>query len=305
MKAYLILDCSYLIYRAWHSTQHNEQLKNNEGKRTNAVYGFVNAIHTIHGVFKRKHKFEDIYVLPCFDSSSKNHERTSILDSYKSGRKMPEGLGHQFAMCKEACKTLGLETFIHDEYEADDIIVTFAKQLESVCDPDAGDKVFIVSCDKDMYQVVSETIWSYLPQKNTFVKPEDVLKRYGVYPKHMTMYQAMVGDSCDSIKGIGGIGPKSAPLIIKDKFPEDYPTFKEEIADNQTICKKLEKLKLKFSTLQEPYETNLLLVTLCTEVPMEMDPEALVPLKNDAFHSEDWKEMCSLTFVKPTKVAST
>jgi 5'-3' exonuclease len=112
------------------------------------------------------------------------------------------------------------------------------------------------------------------------------------------MYQAMVGDSCDSIKGVGGIGPKSAPLIIKDKFPEDYPTFKEEITGNQTICKKLEKLKLKFSGLQEPYETNLQLVTLCTEVPMEMEPDSLVPLENDAFHSEDWKEMCSLMFAK-------
>ena len=233
---------------------------------TNAIYGFTNAIRQLYNIIGVRN--DCVKFIACFDSSSKNHKRSEINPEYKSGRVMPEELKHQFDYCKNVCEALDIPVVIHDEYEADDIIATFAKRYAE------EENVVIVTCDKDMFQLIDDNISVYNIIKKTFIHEKQVIEKFGVHPKEMINFQALIGDKCDNIQGIKGIGPKSANVIINafKKDPGDY-------------TKKEEKLMKKFNDNKEVYERNLQLVTLHTNVDIhvELNPFEISSFKNTKY----------------------
>ena len=273
MKAILLLDSSFLIYRAWHSLK-PESFKDSHGNYTNAVYGFTKSIKTLHNIFK---EYSELSMIACFDSNCKNHERKQLHDAYKSVRTVPDGLSHQFKLCENACHALNIPVYYHEAYEADDLIASLSCQLSN-----NKTKVIIVTCDKDMYQLINENVYIFNIIKKVFITKKEVYEKFNVYPDQMIMYQAIVGDSCDNIKGIKGIGAKTAPYLVN--YSHDH------VFDDPKLQRKFSKLVEKFnnSENQEIYQKNIKLVSLIKDIDLGVINVHNSSMKD--FKTESWKK---------------
>ena len=114
-------------------------------------------------------------------------------------------------------------------YEADDLIATYAKQISKL-----GAKVTVISSDKDLMQLVSKDIRLYDPMKNKVIGEKEVIEKFGVKPNQVIDVQSLAGDSSDNIPGVPGIGIKTAAeLINKYKNLDTLLNRASEIKQNK------------------------------------------------------------------------
>ena len=114
-------------------------------------------------------------------------------------------------------------------YEADDLIATYAKKIT-----DAGAKVTVISSDKDLMQLVSNKVRLFDPMKNKVIGEKEVLEKFGVKPKQVIDVQSLAGDSSDNVPGVPGIGIKTAAeLINKYNTLENLLNKASEIPQNK------------------------------------------------------------------------
>lgn len=199
-KVLYIIDASAYIHRAYHAIR---PLSTSTGIPTNAVYGFIKLINKI------KKEQEPDYIAVSFDHPSKNF-RHQLSPTYKANRKeIEQDLIKQMPIAKQAVKAMQLAYFEQEGFEADDIIATLAKKAEK-----QGVKVVIVTGDKDLFQLVNENIHIWNESKNIMYDKEKVFERYGLYPDKIVDMLALMGDSCDNVCGIKGIGEKTAVKLI-------------------------------------------------------------------------------------------
>jgi DNA polymerase-1 len=128
---------------------------------------------------------------------------------------MPEELAAQLPRIREAVEALNLSSLEMEGFEADDIIGTLAKKLEK-----SGMEIWIVSGDKDLFQLVTENVKIYNPQKGSLpperLDRQGVIEKFGVPPERVVDVLALMGDASDNIPGIDGIGPKTALALINE-----------------------------------------------------------------------------------------
>ena len=195
-----LIDGSAFIYRAFHAVA---PLTNAEGFQTNAVFGFVSMLNKL---LKDK---SPSHLAVAFDSRGKVF-RHEMYPEYKANRPpMPEELAAQLPYIKEVVEALGLPSFEMDGIEADDIIGTAALSLG-----DEGNRVIIVSGDKDLLQLVNDRITMWDPMNDRVMDPEGVEHKYQVGPGKLLDCFALIGDSSDNVPGVPGIGPKTASKLI-------------------------------------------------------------------------------------------
>lgn len=200
-KIYLI-DGSAYIYRAYHAVA---PLTNSAGIPTNATFGFINMVRRM---MKEK---EPDYMCVAFDSKGKVFRHT-MYPEYKANRPpMPEDLRPQIEYIKSAVKGYNLCLLEEEEYEADDIIASLAVTFSN-----SGYEIVIVSGDKDLLQLVSDTVVMWDPMKNVIYDPESVEQKYGIPVEKLLDYFALVGDSSDNVPGVPGVGPKTATKLISE-----------------------------------------------------------------------------------------
>jgi DNA polymerase I len=136
--------------------------------------------------------------------------RHALSDSYKTNRPvLPDDFKEQLAQLPEATEAFNVSTMRQPNFEADDLIATYATAAER-----DGHLVTIVSSDKDLMQLVSERVTLYDPVKKESFDIDAVLKRYGVLPSQMVDVQALAGDTVDNVQGVPGIGMKTAASLI-------------------------------------------------------------------------------------------
>lgn len=138
--------------------------------------------------------------------------RTALLPSYKSHRgPKPAGLAEQIALGERVLQALGWPAIRVDGWEADDVIASLATQLNDIA---AG--VVIVSCDKDLVQLLATTqSMIHHPWKGgSYVNAATCLTDFGVKPSQLGDYLALVGDTSDGVPGVTGIGPKKAAELL-------------------------------------------------------------------------------------------
>jgi len=207
-KSLFLIDGSAIFYRAYFAFIRNP-LINSKGENTSATFGFLNSIMKI---IKEE---EPDYIAVVFDTKAPTF-RHKMYPEYKSTRaKMPDDLVEQLPRIREAVEALNLVSMEKEGYEADDIIGTYARQAEK-----QEMNVWIVSGDKDMYQLVSDRVKIYNPSKAS--KPAEKLdadgieKKFGVPPDKVIDMLALMGDASDHVPGIPGIGPKTALALIRE-----------------------------------------------------------------------------------------
>lgn len=199
-KSLYLIDGSGFIFRAYHSLP---PLTNPQGTPVGAVYGFVNMVTKL----LEGHQASHIAVI--FDAGRQTF-RNRIYEAYKANRPpAPEDLIPQFPLVREATVALNLACIELGDYEADDIIATYAKRARA-----EGYEVTIISSDKDLMQLVGDGIKMRDAMKQKDIGPAEVMEKFGVPPEKVLDVLSLMGDSSDNVPGVPGIGPKTAAELI-------------------------------------------------------------------------------------------
>jgi DNA polymerase-1 len=233
----VLIDVSALIYKAHHTLSPTKFKRPSDGKENNVVYGVASMTLKILETIKKEHK--GVTPVACMDSTTCKESRKKVDEKYKQQRqKCPETMRHQFEWVKELYDSLNIVRDECEEYEADDIIASYAKRSKEY--------VIIVSPDKDMCQLVNENVCIYDAKAHKYITTEDIKLKYDVYPEEFVEYQSILGDKIDNVPGIKGIGKKRAAEIINQKkageLKEGYKEMLEENAEQISINKKLVQL---------------------------------------------------------------
>jgi DNA polymerase I len=195
-----LVDGSGFIFRAYHALP---PLTRPDGTPVGAVLGFVNMLT------KLLNESDCDHIAVIFDSARKTF-RNEIYAEYKAHRPdPPDDLIPQFAIVREATRAFNIPAIDAPNYEADDLIATYAKLAR-----DSGAEVTIVSSDKDLMQLVRPGVSMLDPMKNRPIGDAEVREKFGVGPDKVVDVQALAGDSTDNVPGVRGIGVKTAAELI-------------------------------------------------------------------------------------------
>nr|MBV6629368.1 DNA polymerase I [Oceanococcus sp. HetDA_MAG_MS8] len=193
MSTRIIIDGSGWLYRAFHALP---ELTNPQGEPSQAVFGFGNMLR------KLLRNFGDEPIVVVFDAPGSTF-RHELYAEYKAQRPpVPPDLRSQFDPIVELVGVFGLPMVQMNDVEADDVIASLARQT--------ADPVRIVSSDKDLAQLVDERVVLWDVFKNKTLGPAEVEEKFGVPPKLVDQWLALVGDSSDNVPGLKGVGPKTA-----------------------------------------------------------------------------------------------
>ena len=208
MTKYVLVDGNNLLFRSYFATAYSGSLmKNSKGFPTNALYGFINMLNKI---LEDEHPE---YMLVAFDKGRTfRHEK---YQTYKGTRsETPTDLVSQFPLSRKICTSLGITPLEIDNYEADDIIGTFAKIIEEI-----GEEALIISSDKDLLQLITDKIKVKLLKTHDYIMMDkkEFLNTYGLdNPKKMIDLKSLMGDTSDNIPGVKGIGEKTAIKLLQE-----------------------------------------------------------------------------------------
>ncbi|MGD0075284.1 MAG: DNA polymerase I [Candidatus Binataceae bacterium] len=255
-----LVDGSGYIYRAFYALP---RLTTSRGTPTNAVYGFIRMLVKLLKDARPSH------VAVVFDSPKKGF-RDELFESYKATRAAtPNDLIVQIPFIHRMVEAFRIKSLTIDGYEADDVIATLALRA-------AREKfsVVIVTADKDFMQLVSPaiTLWDTMRDKRTGVR--EVRERFGVEPRALVDVMALMGDAIDNVKGVPGVGEKTASALIA-KFGSLDELLANPDRLEQSDIRGAKKLGALIAAHREDAMLARRLVKLATEVPLEVSPAEL------------------------------
>lgn len=257
-KTLYILDGHALVFRA-HYAFINRPLMNSKGINTSAITGFTRSLWDI--IVNR----QPTHLAVSFDKSNITF-RNDLYPEYKAQRDAtPEDIRIAIPYIKEIVKAFNIPIFELDNFEADDVIGTLAKQAEK-----QGFKVYMVTPDKDFGQLVSENIKIYKPSRQgngiEILGIDEVLEKWDI--QNVDQVKDMIGlqgDAVDNIPGIPGIGPKTAAKLLKT-----YGSL-ENLLDHTDELKG--KIRENLETFRDQGLLSKQLAIINTEAPIAFDPE--------------------------------
>ena len=281
MDKIILLDGNSLSYRAFYAMP---ALQNKSGLYTNSVYGFTLMLERMLEDIKPK------YALVAFDKGKQTFRHKTYQD-YKGTRdKTPSELVEQFGYVKELLDSYGIKYEEHFDYEADDIIGSYAKLAEK-----AGLEVIIISGDKDLTQLASDNITIYYTRRGVtevdHYTPEFINEKYGLSPEQIIDMKGLMGDKSDNIPGIAGIGEKTAIKLLAE-----YKTVENVLDNIDNISGK--KLKERLAEGKEDALLSKELATIFTEVPVENKLEDLTFSENRSKKKELFEKLEFVSFLK-------
>ena len=274
-----LLDSMAFIFRAYHAMARMRPMTTRTGIPTAATYVFVNMINKLRSDFKPE------YLAAVYDVGApllrdelamqmkgvrKFNIKTQQFETveyagYKANRaETPPDLIQQQPYIRRALEAFRIPILYYEGFEADDVIGTLSCRLAEM-----GHKVFVVSSDKDMMQLVNENVSILNPTKdNLILDPVGVEKVLGVPPERVVDVMALRGDAVDNIPGAPGIGDKGSVELI-----QQFGTVEGALDHAGEVKKKTYR-----ESLQNNCENILLskeLVTIHTAVPIEFSLEAM------------------------------
>lgn len=260
MEKLYLLDAYALIYRAYYALIRSPRI-NSRGENTSAVFGFVNTLEEL----LRKEKPE--YLAVAFDPPGKTF-RHEAYPEYKAQREAtPEDIRRSVPIIKEIIRAYRIPILEVEGFEADDVIGSIAKNAA-----ERGIEVRMVTPDKDYAQLVGPGIRMCRPGHGAtpmeVLGPDEVCAKYAISnPMQVIDLLGLMGDAADNIPGCPGVGEKTAQRLIAQfggidellrRTDEIKGALRKKVEDNAE--------KIRFSKF---------LVTIRTDVPVELDLDAL------------------------------
>jgi DNA polymerase-1 len=200
-KQLILVDGSGYVFRAFHALP---QMNTSRGLPTNAVYGFIRML------LKLLKDARPTHIAIVFDSPKRTF-RDDLFEDYKKNRaETPNDLLTQIPYIHRAVEAFRIKSIVHEGVEADDVIGTLAKRAAQ-----EHFTVTIVTSDKDFMQLVSPhvTLWETMNDRRIGVR--EVKERFGVEPPALVDIQALTGDTIDNVKGVPGVGEKTASALVQ------------------------------------------------------------------------------------------
>ncbi len=219
-RTLLLVDGSSYLYRAFHAMPDLRAKPGDpQSPATGAIRGMVNMLQKL-----RKDVPAD-YAACVFDAKGPTF-RDALYPDYKANRSpMPDDLRSQIPPIHEVVRLMGWQVLDVPGVEADDVIGTLAQTAAK-----QGVHVTISSGDKDLSQLVDEHITVIDTMNGKRRDLAGVEAEFGVPPRLMVDYQALVGDTVDNVPGVTKVGPKTAA-----KWLEEYGSLDNLIADAHAI----------------------------------------------------------------------
>ena len=270
MAKWLLIDGYNLAFRSFYAVP---ELSRSDGMPTNAIHGWVRTLWRLEDIQQ-----PDRMVV--FYDLGGDVRREKLYPDYKANRgECPEALNDQIPWIKKLTEAMGYGRVEKEGVEADDLIGASARRLTA-----EGHIVKMVSADKDLAQCVAPGSTQLLPPPTTNPKlgwreldEAGVREKFGVLPRQIPDYLALMGDTSDNIPGLQGVGPKTAARWLA------------QYGDLEGIILNCGQLKpTRFQNLvhknQETIRLNLLLTTLdhgdaeISLEPQQPDPAKLLSL---------------------------
>ena len=246
MSKIIVIDGNSLLFRAFYATYYDPSniMRTKSGQATNAIFAFSNMITSLLTNLK---KGDGIFV--GFDAGKHTFRHQEYKD-YKANRpELPKDLITQFPIARELLDKLNIVHYECDNLEADDICGIIANKAQK-----EGYKVYIYTSDKDYLQLIDENITIELIKKGLKdikeMTPQTFKEEWGFEPIQITDYKGLRGDDSDNLKGIPGVGDKTAKQLIS-QFGDLESIIKNadtktkvgrniiEFQDNGRMCKHL------------------------------------------------------------------
>ena len=245
MKHLVLIDGHHLMYRAYWAIPRT--LSTRAGEQANTSFGMASMILAILA------KEEPDAMIFCFDEGSETfrHEEHG---EYKEGRaETPDDFYAQIPRVMELMDAFGFPIVSDPHYEADDFLGSYARE-----GTDSGMRVTIVTGDKDAFQLASESIRIAIPHKGysqaEYLGPDEVYEKLGVTPAQVPAFKGLSGDSSDNLKGVNGIGPKTASNLLQefgslteiyDHLADIRPAIREKLTTDKEqafFCERMAEL---------------------------------------------------------------
>jgi DNA polymerase I len=270
-KTLYLIDGHALAYRTYFAltgySPSGSRWQTSKGEPTAGIYGFSTVL------LRLLEQEKPDYLAVAFDVGKTF--RDDLFPEYKATRaKMPDDLRPQIERIRQLVDSFNIPRLEMDGYEADDVLGTIAKKVAA-----QGIGVKIITGDRDLLQLVGDHVIVSLPQKGKmgesqdYITEEQVKDYFGVPPRLVVDYKALLGDSSDNIPGVKGIGEKTAQAL--------YETF----SSLDDIYAHLDQVPPKVRTkLEENREMAYLsrdLATIRTDLDIDLDLEQARPANFD------------------------
>lgn len=271
-KTLMLIDGNAIVHRAFYAIP--QTFKTKEGLMVNAVYGFASMLLNLLNNEKPD------YIAASFDLKGPTF-RHEEYKQYKATRsKASDDLYAQFPPIKDLVRTFGIPIYEIQGFEADDVLGTLAEQAQET--PNLH--TYIVTGDMDSTQLVNSKVSVLSPVKGfkekTVYDPAAVEKKYSLTPSQITDLKGLQGDSSDNIKGVAGIGPKTATTLL------------QKYGNIETIYERIHeisgKTQEKLINGKEDAFFSKKLATIITNVPIQLNLEAC------AVHEYDQDKVAAL-----------
>ena len=258
MDKLFLLDAYALIYRAYYAFIKNPRI-NSKGMNTSAVMGFVN---TLNEILTKEHP---THIGVAFDHGKTF--RDEAFPAYKAQREeTPEDIRASVPVIKDIITAMNIPVLQADGFEADDVIGTLATKAGA-----AGIETYMLTPDKDYGQLVRDNVFIFRPRHGggyETMGPKEVNEKYGLSsPEQVIDLLALMGDSADNFPGCPGVGPKTAAKLISE-----FGSIDAMLANSSKIKGKLRE---KVEGAVEDIRMSKFLATIRTDVPVELDLDAL------------------------------
>lgn len=258
-KKLAIIDGKSVFYRGYYAMPN---LSTKDGTPTGGVYGF--AAMSIELIKKLKPD----YVAVAWDKPKTNiRSRLAIFPDYKAGRKAaPPDFYAQIPILHDMLKAFGWPLYELDDYEADDIMCTLAKEAHK-----KGLETMLITSDLDALQCIDDHTHVYALKKGfSNIERFDIAyfeSKHGIKIDQFLDLKSLKGDSSDNIPGVPGIGEKTAVQLL-----QDYKTL-DNIYDNLALLKESVRKKLELG--KESAYMSKKVARLFDDAPVPLDLEAM------------------------------
>ena len=260
MQKLMLLDAYALIFRAYYGLIRSPRI-NSKGENTSAVFGFVN---TLEELLRTE---QPDFLAVAFDPPGGTFRHEAFADYKAQREETPAGIKWAVPVIKDILEAYGIVACEVKGFEADDVIGTLALQGQA-----AGLDVLMVTPDKDYAQLVRPGITMCRPSSGKSglekLDVEAVCEKYGLaHPTQVIDMLALMGDAADNIPGCPGVGPKTAVKLLAE-----FENI-EQLIENVEQLKG--SLRQKVSDHVEDIRNSKFLATIVTDVPIELDLDAM------------------------------